>query len=525
MNKFSLSAIIVFVYLVFLIIIYLVHCTPKYLSPKTPYTAKTASLDVIKKVGQDHIDLIKEKSGFLEPYNADVMKACEKSLAKSTTYSQAATSFFLTPNNIIGTLPLSKLASPKDTLLFQFEQGILGWYWGYLTFEKPYYNVMFYVIRSDIGTPAVREKYNLPLGATTMYSVSVGVGHGPKTWQYSPHIITSGTYNAISDSKFNFSCKGSWGKLVFAGDGSNFSLVFNITSSANNNQPFSASCKLLQSNIGPSFNAPNGCAPCFGGAGSLYWSYTQLDASILKMSINNKAIITTLVTGGDGWMDRQWVRPGNLSPLLPRLINNVFGFITTAAGQIGRYMWLNIHLRDPEIQYMIVALLSSSVKIKKGESFPTGYQIYSKGNVIAKKGTVQIDETMIMKNSGEGMVTFPTKVSVTVEDVEGKSHSYILDSAPYGNCVTIDFSGNLHWSGSAVLNTPGTAFMEFNQFQELKDYKSTTMTLAGIPNSELSTFMEPLSFWQTFPSGLLLLLAPILLITLIVLIIVGFVKK
>ena len=38
------------------------------------------------------------------------------------------------PNNIIGTLPLSKLASPKDTLLFQFEQGILGWYWGYLTF-------------------------------------------------------------------------------------------------------------------------------------------------------------------------------------------------------------------------------------------------------------------------------------------------------------------------------------------------------------------------------------------------------
>ena len=80
MNKFSLSAIIVFVYLVFLIIIYLIHCTPKYLSPKTPYIAKTASLDVIKKIGQDHINLIKRKSGFLEPYNEDVMKECEKGI-------------------------------------------------------------------------------------------------------------------------------------------------------------------------------------------------------------------------------------------------------------------------------------------------------------------------------------------------------------------------------------------------------------------------------------------------------------
>ena len=448
----------------------------------------------------------------------------KKALAKSTTYSQAATSFFLTPNNIIGTLPLSKLASPKDTLLFQFEQGILGWYWGYLTFENPHYNVMFYVIRSDIGTPAVREKHNLPLGATTMYSVSVGVGHGPKTWQYSPHIITAGTYQALSDSKFNFSCKGSWGKLVFAGDGSDFSLVFNITSSANNNQPFSASCKLAQSNVGPSFNAPNGCAPCFGGAGSLYWSYTQLDASILKMSINNKAILTKTLTGGDGWMDHQWVRPGNLRPLLPRLLNNVFGFINTSS-EFGRYIWLNIHLRDPEIQYMIVAFLNPSIEIKKGESFPTGYQIYSKGKVITKKGTVQLTETMNMKNSGEGTVTFPTKVSVSVEDVEGKSYSYILDSAPYGNCVTIDFSGNLHWSGSASLSAPGTAFMEFNQFQELKDYKSTVMNLAGIPKSELSTFMEPLTFWQKFPSGVLLLLVPILLITLIVFVVLAFVKK
>ena len=62
-------------------VIYLKSLVKNY-RPKT----ETFSKEILKELEAMGIDLIKEKSGFLEPYNADVMKACEKSLAKSTTW-------------------------------------------------------------------------------------------------------------------------------------------------------------------------------------------------------------------------------------------------------------------------------------------------------------------------------------------------------------------------------------------------------------------------------------------------------
>ncbi len=525
MNGFAYSSITIATFLVAYVIMYRVHSLPAYVPPSPPYVATTAPLDIVKKVGMDRIKLIKNESGLLQPYNEAAMQICESHVPDTKDYSQLALTYFLTPNNTIGSLPLSKLATPEKTLLLQFEQGILGWYWGYLTFEKPICNVMFYVIRMDVGNPELREKYNLPLGATTMYSLSVGVGHGPNTWQYSPHIITDGVYQARSETEFVFTSAGDWGSLSFQGKEANFDLTFDIKSSFNKKQSFGCQCSLSQGSIGPSFNGPNGCLPCFGGAGSLYWSYTQLNASVQRLSINKKELLTAPITGGDGWIDRQWIRNGAMDPLFPRLVNNVAGLINTRSGTIGRYVWINLHLRNPEIQYMIIGMVDEHLKITSDLTFDTKYQIYTDGKVLNKFGQMKTLSTTTVKNSGKGVIVYPTKVSVDVEAPDGSKKTYILDAAPYGDCVTIDFSGNLHWSGSASLSVPGTAFMEFNQFQNVEDYTDTIVDLAGLPEKTGPVFLKPLTFWQKLPSGLMLALIPAMFIALIVVVILGFVKK
>ena len=108
-----------------------------------------------------------------------------------------------------------------------------------------------------------------------------------------------------------------------------------------------------------------------------------------------------------------------------------------------------------------------------------------------------------------------------MEDINGDKQVYTADSTPYGNCVTLDISGNLHWSGSAKLSGgQGSAFLEFNQFQDLKMYLSNTLDLAKIPVSNIDLYIKPnISFIQAIPSILFLLLLPTLVIILIILIV------
>ena len=91
-----------------------------------------------------------------------------------------------------------------------------------------------------------------------------------------------------------------------------------------------------------------------------------------------------------------------------------------------------------------------------------------------------------------------------------------MDSAPYGDCVTIDLTGNLHWAGATSLSVPGSGFMELNQFQNKDDYLATTMSLANIPKSKISTFQTKANTGQKLPAWILIVLTVILILASVV---------
>ena len=214
MNHYS--KITVLLILVLVLYIYLLFRTPNYLynGPEVPSTVETASFDILKMVCKDKLELVKEKSGLLSPYNQLLMNQVENAIQNATELKQLALASLLMPNNCIDLAPIYPQTDPLDSTLFQFEQGNIGWYWGYATYTNPVANIMYYIVRIELGSPTIRKKYNLPLGSTTLYSISLGIGNNG-VWNYSPYIISQGKYEIFSKTNFRFTANFDTGYTVF----------------------------------------------------------------------------------------------------------------------------------------------------------------------------------------------------------------------------------------------------------------------------------------------------------------------
>lgn len=493
---------------------------------------------ILRSVALDKLDLVKRRSGVFSPYNEQIMTNCEEGIRNAKTLDQLVAAFLFMPNKSIGTHALEALKNPQDTTLFQFEQGTTGWYWGYATY--PDANIMFYIIRLDLGTPEIRAKYNLDIGKTTLYYVSVGVGFKQK-WYYSPYIICGGTYTSTGDNMFEF--KAGWKKtndgyvltefdkkqdyIIFKKTKAKidmFELDFHVSDGIDVDNP-GAGPNMFSSKTAfnitqdPTFNNPKGCAPCASGAGTLYWSYTQLSSSS-SITINNNPIPTSFLNG-DGWLDHQWMRSNDPQQLIYKIFLTILQYFKSTGG-LGRYIWLNIHLANT--QYLITAFPPVDAIIKKGDIYSARYNTYSKllkNPVFRRRGTVRVDEVVTVQG-----IIFPSLLSVTLHDLSGLEHVYIIDTKPYGKCVTIDITGNLHWSGSATLEGgQGTAFAEFNQFEDIRTYRKTTLEKAGMATDGIELYTNaPLNFEQILPSLLVVFAISLLIISFIVLLIIG-IKK
>lgn len=134
------------------LVIYFYKRFPNYPTLKYPQLMKTASFDTLKKVALDKVKYIECNSGLFRPYNKRKMEECKKAITNADDYKElcAACLTGIMPNNDLGTYPISKLDSIEDSMLFRFEQGIIGWYWGYATYDDA--NVMYYIMRLDLGS-------------------------------------------------------------------------------------------------------------------------------------------------------------------------------------------------------------------------------------------------------------------------------------------------------------------------------------------------------------------------------------
>ena len=518
---------------ILLFIILLILFTPlkqeKYsINDNVPSSGSTLSdITILKEILENNIEDVKKKSNWLTPYNKNIMDVIIENSKVSNTLNSISTLTLLLPNNSLFTKPLKPLINPTDALVFQFEQGTLGWYWGYSTFiipNKEPMSIMFYIMHVDISNPVLRKKYKLKPQETASYYVSTGIGRGTE-WRYSPYKYIRGKYDIFSKTLFKFESLDDDIQCVFE---SLNELNFNLIIKWKDNNKLYGFNTVIKSIQQPYFNAKNGCAPCTEGLGTLYWSYTHLKFTDTTFIFNNNTDGTSrevipVSEEGIGWMDVQWGRGGGGSGglqtrFMQSLIN--ISLFSKSNGGLGRYIWINIHIENGD-DYMVYSFLDENIKIEKNNIINnTNYNTYSsslKNPIYNKKTTMTILDTVIIIDNNGINIVFPIKYSIEIKDKDDNSHLYLLDSTSFGNTVTIDNISNLHWSGSTLLyennNIVGTGFLEANQFQNKEDYFKNIFknnNLIGSYDGFLNK--RVLSFSQIIPSLVLLLILLILII-------------
>jgi hypothetical protein len=131
---------------------------------------------------------------------------------------------------------------------------------------------MYYIIRIDLSCEDIRKKYNLNLGETTAYYISLGVGKDGD-WHYTPYKYVYGSFQCQTESSFIFESLDTEISCIFQSIGPGSFYIEYLWNENNNKYGFISE---IYSKQKPYFNAKQGCSPCIGTAGTLYWSYTQL---------------------------------------------------------------------------------------------------------------------------------------------------------------------------------------------------------------------------------------------------------
>ncbi len=103
-------------------------------------------------------------------------------------------------------------------------------------------------------------------------------------------------------------------------------------------------------------------------------------------------------------------------------------------------------------------------------------------------------------------VVYPVKYEVKLD-----GETYTIDATDFGDCITYDHSGNYHWAGSAKIfddsgDFIGTGFIEANQFQDFDNYTDTIIEGSGLSEKDVKLVERKMTFLQSLPSMLVLLI-------------------
>ena len=467
-------------------------------------------------------DYIKDKSSFVQPLDKAKLQMLETNIQKASD-EHMVMQMYMSPNSYLGYYRLEPIKTTPDKVTsFQFEQGQLGWFWFYGTFIDSTggtASYMFYVNRMDLYPPDLRKSLNLPMGSTTYYNISMGVGRGDK-WSFIPFKIARGEYSISSDSVYSLKCLDlpeGW-KFGFSSTGKGkFKIEGAFKDDSLKQQGFAMD---VISKREPYFNSPknDGCAPCQAGAGTLYLSYTQMESNG-TITVNDSS---HNAVKGTSWLDRQWANSEVSLPYMSMLSNSV-GLFKDRTWGLGKYIWLNLHLNDT-LQYMVFNFFGLTEKVTKGTPFTSMQIRYGKDKPeFNLTGAAEVLDTRIIDG-----IEYPIKYKIVTKD-----GLYILDASKFDKSVCVDVSNNKHWDGSGIIYDStgamkGTGFLEASQFADENTFVKNQLIGMGLDTTEENRafFVEegklPLS--MGLPSLIILSLSVIAIITLAVLAFKGFKK-
>jgi predicted secreted hydrolase len=478
----------------------------------SPGVYTSMKFEELRKVMPERVNYINEKSTFLEPYDKNKLEFISDKM-KTSTGEQMIALMFNIPNGELGYFRVDPAKQPAPLSSFQFEQGMTGWFWIYGTFidsAGSTASFMYYLVRLDMFPPELREKLGLPLGSTTYYYLVGGVGKGSQ-WRYTPFKICRGEYTVKSDSNFSFTALDlpeGWKYTLQMNGYGKFKIEARWLDDSSKAQGLSMA---LNNSRQAFFNGEDGCAPCAGGAGTLYFSYTELksEGTMVIDSVSSNYI------NGTSWVDRQWMNRQVTSVYLS-LASNTSSLFEPEARGLGKYIWLNLHLK-PELQYMVSGIFNADEVITKGSVFEGITNRYGPDNKIeyALNCKTTVLDTVVI-----GGTAFPIKYSIETPD-----GTFILDGSKFNKSLSIDPSNNPHWNGSGLVydttgKLVGSGFLEANQFQDKDTYLANLFKSIGVENTEQNRQLfstSKLSLSRALPSVLVLAIIAIAIVVLVIL--------
>ncbi|CAH6418824.1 Hypothetical protein POVN_LOCUS547 [uncultured virus] len=393
--------------------------------------------------------------------------------------------------------------NPLELSCFQFGQGRIGWY--FAKGSSRTFGYTYVLFRLEIAPPAVVKASGLHPSQAVLYSVTAGAGsadrnEAPRWWPLPPTII-QGDYECKPDSHTLFSFQ------MVVGDSEPVTTLITTNISLSTRGTVDIYAKwtdctehiLIDAWMKPKrgssavYNGPQGCQPCIVGAGTLYWSFTNMEIpSLFTGPFRCKK--EDHERGEDGWFDHQWF--GGLSP---SAINRAVSLPPE------RWLWIPLQFEatktTPATQYMILKTLPPvppNELPRVGDTY-TDIDILNKytnsksgTQVVYGAGSVSITVLEVELFQGSRL---PTKYSVTITETGREPVTYILRSR-FG--AGIVYLSNEVWNSEVpgvVLDVKeskvlGATFLEANQLSSTDTLILTTAQSLNLPSFELALFLE-----------------------------------
>jgi len=448
------------------------------------------------------LDYIRSHGNALQPSNKKQLDACKKVASQPLNVKQlGALAMVPVDNGNAGLTPMKPLTgNPLDTTCAQFGTFNQDWYFTYGNCGQFVFTLAVFAF--PVCNPEIAKKNGLALSDAHLFQIAGGVGipgqNGqPGQWfPIPPGAFTQGIYQCTTQGTFSWTAVPTPDSSILSASLVSATLgafQFNVKWIDPTGIPRAVSASFVAQNP-PSFNGPRGCNPlCLSGAGSLYWSYTNLIVNAGATFANSAPLTGT----GRGWTDHQWMQNGKLTSNLMASLRNLS--VWTTPGSIGRWLWINIQDEVAGRQYMIYVPIGNGL-VELGKTYtPNFNNLYDNSTGVHRlpqnSTKVTVSQMFTFNN-----YTFPTQYQIHI-DIPSEyqktgvpsSVDYTLTST-YGNTIMYTPLGVAAWEGSGSLvnkttgDTTGFCFLEANFMAPTCQLWKTWTAQAGITGDDAKAF-------------------------------------
>lgn len=329
----------------------------------------------------------------------------------------------------------------------QFGIGNLGWYFIYGVCGELIFN--FSLFRLEMAPSYVVNQNNIDPSEAVRWKICGGFGTTGANavwytvqpeWIYMKYTTNSVTTFSMTGAGNNIGATfESPTPMNFA-----FTLAYNDTNKVLHNLKIT-----MSANAPPSANAQNSCM-CTNGVGSMYYSYTDMNCTIVADSV---ALQT-----GKGWIDHQLVKSGLYDSVYVQAVSTV---VNTFVKNVSKgWLWFAIQDYQSDVQYMFLHFFGTKFyqdDIALNANIPMNLiNVYQQGvtsfmpktsDMDSSRTKVRLVETVYVPSVGLNLpskynIVLPSGKSVVLA-LAGGVNVYPTVQAPYENpSILYDTNGN-----------------------------------------------------------------------------------